>query len=213
MKELLNQIKRLRVLVVGDVMLDRYVTGVVHRISPEAPVPVLTVGSERVVAGGAANVALNCASMGAHVEVCGWFGNDAQGDQLRDLLLNNKIEVDHSFRFSGIPTISKTRVTSGSQQICRVDRENSSSDYQPDLTKLTDVFAAKATQSDLVIISDYGKGQFRYNWESSLCSLMLSLLKIFEITKSSCEDMCRHFSWILLLLELLLLRLLLPQKR
>lgn len=158
MKELLNQIKRLRVLVVGDVMLDRYVTGDVHRISPEAPVPVLTVGSERVVAGGAANVALNCASMGAHVEVCGWFGNDAQGEQLRELLLNNKIEVDHSFHFSGIPTISKTRVTSGSQQICRVDRENSSSDYQPDLTKLTDVFAAKATQSDLVIISDYGKG-------------------------------------------------------
>jgi rfaE bifunctional protein kinase chain/domain len=158
MKELLNQIKRLRVLVVGDVMLDRYVTGDVHRISPEAPVPVLTVGGERVVAGGAANVALNCSSMGAHVEVCGWFGNDAQGEQLRELLLNNKIEVDHSFRFSGIPTISKTRVTSGSQQICRVDRENSSSEYQPDLTKLTDVFAAKATQSDLVIISDYGKG-------------------------------------------------------
>jgi rfaE bifunctional protein kinase chain/domain len=158
MKELLNQIKRLRVLVVGDVMLDRYVTGDVHRISPEAPVPVLTVGSERVVAGGAANVALNCSSMGANVEVCGWFGKDAQGEQLMELLLNNKIDVDQSFCFSGAPTISKTRVTSGNQQICRVDRENSSHEYQPDLSKLFDVFAAKAIQSDLVIISDYGKG-------------------------------------------------------
>ena len=83
MKELLNQIKRLRVLVVGDVMLDRYVSGEVHRISPEAPVPVLTVGSEKVVAGGAANVALNASSLGADVEVCGWFGTDIQGTQLR----------------------------------------------------------------------------------------------------------------------------------
>ena len=61
MKDLLNQIKRLRVLVIGDVMLDRYVIGGVHRISPEAPVPVLTVEDEKIVAGGAANVALNAA--------------------------------------------------------------------------------------------------------------------------------------------------------
>ncbi len=158
MKELLNQIKRLRVLVVGDVMLDRYVSGQVHRISPEAPVPVLTVGNEKVVAGGAANVALNSASLGADVEVCGWFGTDNQGDQLRELLLAQKIRVDDSFCFSTVPTISKTRVTSGNQQICRVDRENPPVDYQPNLSRLADTFIEKASRSDVVIISDYGKG-------------------------------------------------------
>ena len=79
MKDLLEQIKRLRVLVIGDVMLDRYVIGDVSRISPEAPVPVLSVTDERSVAGGAANVALNVRSLGAAVESAGWFGQDERG--------------------------------------------------------------------------------------------------------------------------------------
>ena len=79
MKELLEQIKSLRVLVIGDVMLDRYVIGEVSRISPEAPVPVLAVTEERSVVGGAANVALNLRSLGAAVEVIGWFGKDERG--------------------------------------------------------------------------------------------------------------------------------------
>ncbi|MGA0904185.1 MAG: PfkB family carbohydrate kinase, partial [Opitutales bacterium] len=82
MKELLEQIKSLRVLVIGDVMLDRYVIGEVTRISPEAPVPVLAVTEERSVAGGAANVALNLRSLGAAVEVIGWFGEDERGEEL-----------------------------------------------------------------------------------------------------------------------------------
>ena len=77
MKDLLLQIKQLKVLVIGDVMLDRYVIGEVNRISPEAPVPVISVNQEKTVAGGAANVALNAASLGATVEVCGWFGKDS----------------------------------------------------------------------------------------------------------------------------------------
>ena len=86
MKDILERIKRLRLLVVGDVMLDRYVTGDVNRISPEAPVPVLTVGAERSVAGGAANVALNACDLGAQVETFGWFGSDEQGKRLKSLL-------------------------------------------------------------------------------------------------------------------------------
>ena len=80
MKDLLKQIKSLRILVIGDVMLDRYVMGEVSRISPEAPVPVLSVTDERSVAGGAANVALNARSLGAKVESVGWFGKDERGD-------------------------------------------------------------------------------------------------------------------------------------
>jgi D-glycero-beta-D-manno-heptose-7-phosphate kinase len=158
MKDLLNQIKRLRVLVIGDVMLDRYVIGGVNRISPEAPVPVLTVEDEKIVAGGAANVALNAASLGANVEVCGWFGDDTQGEQLRGLLHEQGILVDESFIFSGAATISKTRVTSSNQQICRVDREGESDSYAPDLSVLRESLISKVGSSDVVIISDYGKG-------------------------------------------------------
>ena len=158
MKDLLNQIKRLRVLVIGDVMLDRYVIGGVHRISPEAPVPVLTVEDEKIVAGGAANVALNAASLGANVEVCGWFGDDSQGELLRALLQDQGISVDQSFLFSGAPTISKTRVTSSNQQICRVDRESDSNSYAPNLSLLQESLISKINSSDVVIVSDYGKG-------------------------------------------------------
>ena len=158
MIELLNQIKRLRVLVIGDVMLDRYVIGGVNRISPEAPVPILTVEEEKIVGGGAANVALNASSLGASVEVCGWFGSDIEGEQLRGLLDAKGVDVDESFIFSSAPTISKTRVTSSNQQICRVDRENEANSYMPDLSVLRENLISKANSADLVIISDYGKG-------------------------------------------------------
>jgi D-beta-D-heptose 7-phosphate kinase/D-beta-D-heptose 1-phosphate adenosyltransferase len=189
MKELLNQIKRLRVLVVGDVMLDRYVSGEVHRISPEAPVPVLTVGSEKVVAGGAANVALNASSLGADVEVCGWFGTDIQGTQLKELLLAKNIRVDESFCFPTFPTISKTRVTSGNQQICRVDREDPPSNYQPNLSLLCDAFIEKANRSDVVIISDYGKG-FISNELLSLLRMHSSFLAV-DPKPSRLLDYCK----------------------
>jgi len=158
MKELLQQIKGLRVLVIGDVMLDRYVIGEVNRISPEAPVPVLAVSEERSVAGGAANVALNLRSLGAAVEVIGWFGEDERGEELIDLLSQSDVSVDAQFRFSTAPTITKSRVTASNQQICRVDRESSPQYYLPDLEKLGGLIADKAESVDAVIVSDYGKG-------------------------------------------------------
>ena len=158
MKDILDRIKSLRLLVVGDVMLDRYVVGEVNRISPEAPVPILTVESERAVAGGAANVALNAAELGAQVESVGWFGPDDQGNRLRSLLGEQGIEVDPALRFGGAPTISKTRVMASNQQICRVDREEGPEAYEPDLDQLGEALRAKAEKADAVILSDYGKG-------------------------------------------------------
>ena len=158
MKDLLEQIKSLRVLVIGDVMLDRYIIGEVSRISPEAPVPVLAVQEERSVAGGAANVALNLRSLGAKVEAIGWFGQDERGDELVEILGNQEIQVDQSFRFSSVPTISKSRVTASNQQICRVDRESSIDQYHPNLKIVGDLISEKARQADAVIVSDYGKG-------------------------------------------------------
>ena len=158
MKDLLEQIKSLRILVIGDVMLDRYVIGEVSRISPEAPVPVLSVTDERSVAGGAANVALNVRSLGAQVESVGWFGKDERGDELIDILRSENIEVDQAFRFSTAPTISKSRVTASNQQICRVDRESSSDQYNPKIAEIDELLQTKLKFADAVIVSDYGKG-------------------------------------------------------
>ncbi len=158
MKEVFERIKNLNILVVGDVMLDRYVTGDVCRISPEAPVPVLRVEEERSIPGGAANVALNLASLGASVEAAGWFGNDPKGDELVEILAQKNISIDSEFRFLSAPTISKTRITASNQQICRVDREANSEAYKPDLNRIGSVLTEKAESADAVIISDYGKG-------------------------------------------------------
>ena len=158
MKDLLEQIKSLRVLVIGDVMLDRYVIGNVSRISPEAPVPVLSVSEEKSVAGGAANVALNLSSLGASVESVGWFGCDDRGNELVQILTTAGISVDPAFRFSTAPTISKTRVTASNQQICRVDREALAENYDPGIVSIGEVLKQKASSADAVIISDYGKG-------------------------------------------------------
>ena len=158
MKELFEQIKSLNILVIGDVMLDRYIIGQVSRISPEAPVPVLAVDQERSVAGGAANVALNLCALGASVETIGWFGKDQEGEELVRILEWGKTNVDSQFRFSSAPTISKSRITASNQQICRVDREAYVKDYSPDLAVIGTHLTQKVKEADAVVISDYGKG-------------------------------------------------------
>ena len=158
MNELLERIKSLRLLVIGDVMLDRYVRGEVSRISPEAPVPVLHVDGEDSVAGGAANVGLNAADLGASVDLGGAFGLDEAGERLLTLLSERGIACDPAFVSSQAPTICKTRVMAGNQQICRVDREESHQAYAPNLDALSELLAEKARNADAVIVSDYAKG-------------------------------------------------------
>ena len=158
MNELLERIKSLRLLVIGDVMLARYVRGEVSRISPEAPVPVLHVDCEDSVAGGAANVGLNAANLGATVDLGGAFGQDEAGERLLALLFERGIACDPAFVSSQAPTICKTRVMAGNQQICRVDREESHQAYAPNLDALSELLAEKARNADAVIVSDYAKG-------------------------------------------------------
>ena len=158
MNELIKRIKGLKVLVVGDVMLDRYVKGEVRRISPEAPVPVLNVGDESSAAGGAANVALNVKALGGTVECLGSFGNDERGKELIALLSSSGVVVDAKCIVEGSATISKTRVMASNQQICRVDREETPENYNPNLSDLGEVIEQKAASADVVIVSDYGKG-------------------------------------------------------
>src|SRR5437868_6060539 len=125
---LLKKITRRRVLVFGDVMLDRYIWGDATRISPEAPVPVIDVAKETWTAGGAGNVALNIASLGARCTVAGYFGDDEAGRKLASALNDKKIST-LSTPGDG-QTIVKTRVMVQRQQLCRIDRESTPATYQ-----------------------------------------------------------------------------------
>jgi len=144
-----------RILVVGDLMLDRYWHGPTSRISPEAPVPVVRVDEIEERPGGAGNVALNIATLGGQCTLLGLTGNDEAAVALeKRLLLSN---VDCSFtKLDGNPTITKLRVISRHQQLIRLDFED---DFQGhDAEKLAENFKQKISHADVVICSDYGKG-------------------------------------------------------
>ncbi|MGQ0545705.1 MAG: D-glycero-beta-D-manno-heptose-7-phosphate kinase [Betaproteobacteria bacterium] len=144
-----------RVLVVGDVMLDRYWFGEVSRISPEAPVPVVLIASEEQRLGGAANVAWNCKVLGAHARLLSVVGRDEAGDRLQKLLRKEGVEAS-LHRDRHLDTTQKLRVIGRKQQLLRIDFEKPPS---------TEVLAAKLEEfkgaladCDVVVLSDYGKG-------------------------------------------------------
>lgn len=156
--ELLAAVRGLRVLVVGDLMLDRYVTGTVERISPEAPVPVVRVERETTAAGGAANVAANVAALGASCRVVGCAGRDAAGEQLADELLALGIPTDGLVLTGERPTTVKTRVLALRQQVARVDRESEDDASEGLAAALADRVRALAPESDVLVMEDYNKG-------------------------------------------------------
>ena len=135
-------------------MLDRYLFGRTSRISPEAPVPVVHVGESDDRPGGAANVAVNLASLGAKTTLLGFVGIDDEANVLRSILGAQKIDCQFSTT-DRWPTITKTRVLSRSQQLIRLDREEECND--PNMT-LCDPLKLKLADVDVVVLSDYGKG-------------------------------------------------------
>ena len=158
MKALLEKIAGLKILVVGDIILDHYIWGDASRISPEAPVPVVEVDHDSYVAGGAANVALNLVALEVKAELCGMTGKDDAGIMLRGLLLEHSVAYDDVFEVADIPTILKTRVIVRRQQLCRLDREKDPSAYAAALKTLTPDILEKIRDLDAVILSDYAKG-------------------------------------------------------
>lgn len=146
------------VLVVGDVMLDRYWHGDTGRISPEAPVPVVRIGREELRLGGAGNVALNLASIGVNTTLIGVVGDDEPGRVMRRLLADSGIEAP-LVRSASHPTIVKLRVISSNQQLIRLDFEEAF-DVETgfDQRSLRDAMALALPYADAVIFSDYGKG-------------------------------------------------------
>lgn len=145
--------------VIGDVIVDHYVTGSVSRISPEAPVPVLVHGAERIVPGGAANVAANAAAMGAPVLLVGLVGPDRRADELRAALAGFEgITLDGLVVDPARPTITKTRVMSGRQQIVRIDAEDTRAPAPEIEALLLEAALEAVRRSSIVVLSDYAKG-------------------------------------------------------
>ena len=146
------------VLVVGDVMLDRFVEGEIERISPEAPVPVLRLARTREMPGGAGNVASNIASLGGRAVLVGLAGLDeAAGSLGRLVTASGRVEVA-LVRTGARPTICKTRFIAGRQQVVRTDEESLDAITADEERELLDAIEARIGTVDAVILSDYGKG-------------------------------------------------------
>jgi D-beta-D-heptose 7-phosphate kinase/D-beta-D-heptose 1-phosphate adenosyltransferase len=149
---------RLRLLVVGDAMLDEYLWGDVERVNPEAPVPVVHVKRQSTALGGAANVVRNVVAMGAECLLGGVIGDDAAGDRVVDLMKELGADPTGLIRVEGRPTTRKTRVEAQSQQILRVDHETDAPVPSAARRKL-DAWIREAMQrSHGVVLEDYGKG-------------------------------------------------------
>jgi D-beta-D-heptose 7-phosphate kinase/D-beta-D-heptose 1-phosphate adenosyltransferase len=155
---LLDAMKSRRVVVVGDAMLDIYLIGDVERISPEAPVPVLTVKERRYSLGGAANVAANAAAIGADVTLVAAIGDDRRGEQLRTELAAAGIRDEGVVTVSDRPTTSKTRVVARSQQLVRIDEEEDVLLDGKVLAELQKGVRRALKDADVVVLEDYNKG-------------------------------------------------------
>ncbi|MGO1626129.1 MAG: bifunctional D-glycero-beta-D-manno-heptose-7-phosphate kinase/D-glycero-beta-D-manno-heptose 1-phosphate adenylyltransferase HldE [Halomonadaceae bacterium] len=151
----LSALEHARVLVAGDVMLDRYWHGATSRISPEAPVPVVRVEDADDRPGGAANVALNIASLGGQASLAGVVGEDDNADLLTSRLATTEVST-HFQRSCDVPTITKLRVMSRNQQLLRLDFEQRLDDV--DTAELQTRVEAALGEHDVLILSDYGKG-------------------------------------------------------
>jgi D-glycero-beta-D-manno-heptose-7-phosphate kinase len=156
--DLLKRFGEARILVVGDLMLDRYVFGTVNRISPEAPVPVVHVTREASRPGGASNVSLNIASLGGASLVAGIAGTDAMGDVLLDTLTDAGIAVEGIVRDPGLRTTVKTRIIAERQQVARVDYEDEPERHGERIEELCAAIPKLVENATGVILEDYGKG-------------------------------------------------------
>lgn len=158
LQTLLADARKMRVLVIGDVMLDQFIWGRVSRISPEAPVPVLEFQRESFMPGGAANVARNLTLLGARTSILSVIGRDTAGKQLRTLLGENNVNCEDLLVSAGRMTTKKARIIAHQQQIARVDRERCSPLNARETSRLLAAVQQRIGQTDAMIVGDYGKG-------------------------------------------------------
>ncbi len=158
LSEVLAGLGRPRVLILGDLILDRYVTGEVSRISPEAPIPVLAAQRSHELLGGAGNVAANLRAMEASVAVMGLVGDDSDGRALVSMLADIGADAGGCVVDASRPTTRKARLMGGIQQMLRIDWEESFPAHGAAESALLDQLAERVANADAVVLSDYGKG-------------------------------------------------------
>jgi rfaE bifunctional protein kinase chain/domain len=146
------------ILVIGDIMLDRFIWGKVSRISPEAPVPVVEVERESTMLGGAANVVNNLVSLGSKVLLCGVVGNDRPGEEVMSKLEDMGVDIDGIAIENARPTSVKTRIVAHAQQVVRYDREKRISLKPSTIKHILEFIRGKKDHISAMIVSDYGKG-------------------------------------------------------
>ena len=169
--KILDKFAGARVIVVGDVMLDRYWWGSVTRISPEAPVPVVRMERTSLAAGGAANVAANIAGLGATPVLLGAVGDDDESLLVPDVLSEVGVSPGHLVTISGRPTTVKTRIIAHSQQVARIDQESDAPLSANVENAVLEKFKALVTDCDAVVVSDYAKGLLTERIVSEIISI------------------------------------------
>src|SRR5215211_7134157 len=157
-QQLLKSLRRTRILVIGDVMLDQFIWGNVARISPEAPVPVVEFQRESFMPGGAANVARNLSALGAQTELYAIIGRDDAGKKLEELLTGQRVDCRGLLSQANRSTSIKTRIVAHQQQVVRVDRETRLDLDGPATRRLLATLEPAILAADAVIVGDYGKG-------------------------------------------------------
>jgi D-glycero-beta-D-manno-heptose-7-phosphate kinase len=156
--KIISRMPKARVLVVGDIMLDRFIWGTVSRISPEAPVPVVWAKSESFMPGGASNVANNICALGADAYICGVIGDDEAGRILVSEIAKNGIKTDGIVLDKNRPTIHKTRIIAHNQQVVRIDKESDNALDKHLIDSMLSYAKTMISDTDAIIIEDYGKG-------------------------------------------------------
>ena len=171
--ELINGFSRLKVLIIGDLMIDSYTWGRVSRISPEAPVPVVNVIRRESRLGGAGNVVLNIASLGATAVICSVIGDDAPGRELQKIILDSNLSTEGLIVEPGRMTTVKERIIAGSQQVVRVDSETENSISLSSQQALLTLIKRSISDVDVIIFEDYDKGVLN----DSLIQAVISMAK------------------------------------
>lgn len=158
MEEAVRSFRKIKTIVIGDIMMDRFIWGKVSRISPEAPIPVVDVQKESMMLGGAGNVASNLISLGAQVLLCGVVGHDATGKDIKNELKRRGCTGEGIIFEKNRPTTVKTRVVAHGQQVVRFDREHRAEIKEDTADQILSFVQGNLSDTDAVIVSDYSKG-------------------------------------------------------
>ena len=178
LQQILDRASSSRITVIGDLMLDEFVWGKVGRISPEAPVPVVEVTGESFYPGGAANVVRNLREFVDRVAIIGLLGKDRSGQQLRELMSEQKIDTSNAVEEATFHTIVKTRIIARQQQVVRVDREKFLGPSASQIEEVVTAVRKNIPETDAIIFEDYGKGFLSTELVSQIAEAARSARKI-----------------------------------